>query len=283
MTSSATPPAFVWLNGALLTGHAARLPAQSAGTLLGWGAFTTLGVWSGRAFAVSRHLARLRADCARLELELSYSDDELRAAITQTLHENSIENGLARLTVTARGDHRWHHAGGVDVSLLVQSREKAPTSPLKLCISPFRVSPKSALSGVKSTSYGEHLAAWRQAQTRGYDDAILLTSNGCVCEASRANLFWAVNGQLYTPGKSTGCLPGIARALLLEWCAPLSIPVCEGVYSLDELLRADEVFVTASTFGARRVVAIGDTQFASGAMITRLMTRWNAAVVSEEA
>jgi branched-subunit amino acid aminotransferase/4-amino-4-deoxychorismate lyase len=62
----------LWFNGQFLRGEDAHVCASSAGTLLGWGVFTTIGVWNGQPFALPQHLRRLRHDAARVSLELGF-------------------------------------------------------------------------------------------------------------------------------------------------------------------------------------------------------------------
>ena len=274
----------IWLNGSVEEAAHAHLPAHSAGTLLGWGAFTTLGVWSGRPFALVQHLRRLRHNAAELGLELAFTDYELDCALYDVIEANNVREGLARLTVTARGDGRWNSAPGSDVSVLAQqhSTTHAPFRPLTLGLSPFRVGVSHALSGLKSTSYAAHLRAWHTAQRAGWDEAVLLNDAKILCETTRANLFWIKEDVVFTPSLECGPLPGIARERVLAWCSHLGIVAREGSYLLSDLHAAEEVFVTASTTGPRPVARLVEgtdrSLEAPGPLTQQLMARWEAAV-----
>jgi 4-amino-4-deoxychorismate lyase len=69
-------------------------------------------------------------------------------------------------------------------------------------------------------------------------------------------LFWAQDAELFSPAVGSGCLPGIARGLIVEWALANSITLREGVYSLQEVVAADEVFITAATTGPRAVASL---------------------------
>jgi branched-subunit amino acid aminotransferase/4-amino-4-deoxychorismate lyase len=224
----------LWHNGALLEDREAHISATSAGLLLGWGAFTTLGIFRGQPFLLDKHLARLRRDCLALGLELSWQDSDLHAALESVLNANVVQAGMARITVTARGDGRWNINVGSDITILARAGEP-DLHPATLWLSPFRIGESGGLAGVKSSSYAAHLRAWHDAKSHGCDDALLLTENGQVCEASRANIFWVKDGELFTPSLACGCLPGIAR----EWVID-RFKVREGVFSLEDLQHADK-------------------------------------------
>ena len=167
--------------------------------------------------------------------------------------------------------------------------------PLRLSLSPFRFDARRPLAGIKSTSYLDHQLAWREAVRRGYDEAVVCSSEGALCECARANLFWVVIGELRTPSLDSGCLPGIARALLLEWLPALGLSCREGLYMPHELATADEVFITAATTGPRPVTGFYDAvdaapmsgiehSYAAPGPVTRLLTeKWVDSVAAREA
>ncbi|RYG54959.1 hypothetical protein EON80_31325, partial [bacterium] len=106
----------IWHNGTL--GETASIDASSAGLLLGWGVFTTVGVKKGRAMWLEQHLHRLRRDAARCDITLAFSDDELRDGLAAVLGANEIETGMARLTATRRDDGRWNTDANSDITIL---------------------------------------------------------------------------------------------------------------------------------------------------------------------
>lgn len=276
----------IWLNGELKTPESAQVNAATAGLTLGWGVFTTIGVWGGRPFAVERHLARLRANAEVADIALAFTDSQLQSALEEVLGLNGINEGYARLTLTRRGDGRWHEAAGGDCSILTATRPDSPVQPLRLTLSPYRLEARRPLAGVKTTSYLTHQWAWREAVAQGFDEAILCSSSGALCECSRANLFWVEHGKLYTPALETGCLPGIARGLILEWASNMGIEARQGFFSPQALVSADEVFITSAATGPRAVASYSEMademteQYAApGPVTSALQQRWRAATL----
>jgi branched-subunit amino acid aminotransferase/4-amino-4-deoxychorismate lyase len=273
---------FLWLNGELHNEAGAKVTASSAGLLSGWGVFTTIGVRETRPIAISRHFARLRRDAEALDVEFPSDDVTLLAALGEVITKNEVANGIARLTVTRRGDGRWNCESGSDCLILAHSAPPPPPNGLRVALSPFRLEARHPLAGIKSASYAGHQRAWSEARKNGFDEAVLLNSSGAVCEGTRANIFWARAGELFTPSPACGCLPGIAREIVLQAAAQKGIPAREGVFSLQEIMSADEVFLTSSTTGPRGVTefcfAENDSQTFpdSGPLTAVLQDWWNA-------
>jgi branched-chain amino acid aminotransferase len=280
----------IWINGELLNAAAPTLPAISAGATLGWGVYTTAAVWHGQVFTLSRHLQRLRHDAARADIPLAYDDETLHHAVTAVLIANEVQHGLLRITLLRRGDGRWNDAEGSDLFMIARPHspdyDDPSTQRLRLVLSPFRVEARRALAGVKSTSYGDYQLAWQQATRSDFDEAVLCNGSGALCECARANLFWVRDGRLCTPSIDSGCLPGIARELILRWAADDGIACKEGLFSTHELAAADELFLTSATQGPRAVESFALSaedesphQFTTPGAITRTLQQlWQQAV-----
>jgi branched-chain amino acid aminotransferase len=129
---------------------------------------------------------------------------------------------------------------------------------LSLAVSPYRSNTLSPLTGIKSLNYLEHVLAWEEAQSRDFDEAVVLNERGEIVSATTTNLFWAKNGTLHTPALSTGAMAGITRECVIEIANTHFIPVLEGVYEMGDLTEADEIFLTSSSLG---VVAVTTFDF----------------------
>ncbi len=272
----------LWYNGEMKT--QAHCDATAAGLLLGQGVFTTIGIWSGRPFLLEHHLARLRENATALDIPLAWGDEEITDALKELLLANQIENGIARLTATARGDGRWNEQTSGDLLIIARPRATENiVAPLRLTLSPFRLDARRPLAGIKSTSYAEYSRIACEAQKRGFDEAIICNGAGILSECARANLFWARGETLFTPSLQTGALPGVARRFVLECCALANIEVREGAFSLFDLTDADEVFLTAATTGPRAVASLSWMEeecryIAPGVMTRQLEAIWKEAI-----
>src|ERR1041385_9034678 len=108
--------------------------------------------------------------------------------------------------------------GAKKTDLLIMTGEPQKLAPtgMSLAVSPFRTNTFSPLTGIKSLNYLEHVLAWEEAQSRDFDEAVVLNERGEIVSATTANLFWAKNGTLHTPTLSTGALAGITGECVIE-------------------------------------------------------------------
>jgi branched-chain amino acid aminotransferase len=113
--------------------------------------------------------------------------------------------------------------------------------------------PSVVLNGVKSLSYAANMLASRRAAAEGYDEALMVRSDGVVLEGPTCSIFWVRDGRLQTPALETGILASITRRVILE-----SVPVQEGSFQLQDALGADEAFLVSSARLAQPIAAIGE-------------------------
>lgn len=117
----------------------------------------------------------------------------------------------------------------------------------------------SLLSAHKTGNYAENYLALKAAVSRKYDDALFLNSKLNIAETTKCNLFFVKNEVLYTPDLSCGILPGVVREFVIQRAKALGVAVCEGKFTLENLAEAEEVFVTNSVVGIRRVSVIEES------------------------
>ena len=101
---------------------------------------------------------------------------------------------------------------------------------------------RSAVTGVKTTSYAENVVALAHAHARGASEALFLNTQGRVCEGTGSNVFAVIDGVIVTPPLSSGCLAGVTRDLVVEWCGAEERDLTPA-----DLSAAGELFVTSST------------------------------------
>jgi branched-chain amino acid aminotransferase len=242
-SSGPTEPADwpVVLDGELMRAGDALIPAGDDGLVRGDGAFDAFPVVDGRTFARAAHLDRLERSCAALYLpcprERIESDIDL-------LLTRAGEGYLAIRVMLTRGGHRiCRLEPRGDVSEL--------TRPVRLL--PVTYNPSVLLDGVKSLSYGANMLASRRAVAAGYDEALLVRSDGIVLEGPTCSIFWVRDRRLQTPALETGILASITRRVILE-----SMPVEEGSFSLDHALGAEEAFLVSTARLGQPIAAIGE-------------------------
>ena len=242
----------IWLNGRLVSGDEPAITADDHGLLVGDGVFETAKVLDGVVFALTRHLGRLRRSAAGLGLDLGRSDDELRTAVAEVIEANLPGVGRLRMTVTG-GPGPLGSARGADGPTILLVTGDAGTWPpaAEVVVVPWPRNERSAVVGLKTTSYAENVVALAHATERGAGEAIFANLAGNLCEGTGSNVFVGLGGRLVTPPLSSGCLAGITRELLLE-----ETDAVEEDVTMDEFLGADEAFLTSSTRDVQPIAAV---------------------------
>lgn len=241
-------PLPVWWDGRLIPGPEALVPAHSQGLLWGRGVFETLLVTQARPLALTRHLVRLAQGAARLGLDCP-EEFQLRHAVQAVLAACPPEPHRLRITLTGAEDPALQlHPGTSHLHLRLLPVSPADL-PFTLLTAPWRRNAFSPLAGVKSTSYAENALSLDWAQRHGAQEALLLNTDGQLCEGSLSNVFLIRGETLLTPPLESGCLPGITRGLVLELCASLGIPALEKPLTPADLSGITSLFLTNSLHG----------------------------------
>jgi 4-amino-4-deoxychorismate lyase len=251
---------------AVVDGDRPALDPLDLALVRGEAVFETVRVHRGRPFRLGAHLDRLAASAAALDLVLPEGLEELARRAVAAAGER---DAMLRLVCTRGPEQAAAPAAFAICSELPAAYEEERRRGLKLvlltmaCDPLVRAASPWLLPGVKSTSYAVNMAAQRAARARGADDAVFVGLGGELLEAPTASLWWRSGDTLSTPSLQLGILAGITRAALLELAPGLGFRVLEGVFTAEDLLGADEAFLSSSTREVMPVVevdgaAIGD-------------------------
>lgn len=240
-------PSRIWFNGRVVSTAEARLSPFDHGFLVGDGVFETLVARGGRPFTPSRHWKRLVASCESMGIAPPTFDVYL-AAIHDVMKANEMPDARIRVTLTSGEGPLGSDRGDSPATMTVAATPlKAwPPSETALVV-PWTRNERSALAGIKSTSYGDNVRALARAHAEGAGEAILANTRDELCEGTGSNLFVVVKDRVQTPPLSSGCLAGVTRALVLEACKAAGIPVEEIAMPVSILQACDEAFLTSST------------------------------------
>ena len=238
-------------NFAVLDGQEPRLSALASAALYGKGIFTTLAIYQREPFLWTKHWSRLANNAATLGIDISlFAEQQTGEALVELIEQNDVTNGRARLTFFDESSgYLWPLESKRQTSLLITTADLRPSiTNLRLTTSPHRINSTSPLAGVKSCNYLEKLIARDEAERRGFDECVQVNERGLIVSASMANIFWLVDGSLFTPSLATGCLAGTTREFVLE-----NLECKEVEAAIGELKSADEIFLTSAGTGVVQV------------------------------
>jgi 4-amino-4-deoxychorismate lyase len=245
------------------------LAADDEGFTRGRAAFETMRVYDGRPFRLAQHLTRLAASAERIGLEPP-DGAELETLAALALEKAGTPDAVLRLYWTPGppgGEHCAIALVGAIPDWIEAARERGQR--LVSLLQPRRSAPW-LLPATKSTSYAVSIAAEAEAKARGADDAVFVDGDGIVLEGPVTNIWWREGGVLLTPSLEVGILAGETRAALLELSARGGQEVEEGVFLLERLLAADEIFTSSSIREVMPIVELDGRAIARGPAATAL-------------
>jgi branched-chain amino acid aminotransferase group I len=259
----------VYLNGSLMPISQARISILDYGFLYGYGLFETMRAYQGRVFRLDSHLSRLTASAEMLGFSVAVID--LRKAIADVIDENRLGNARIRITVSiGEGAMSPDPASCDKPTVLIMATDYHPypesvyQAGFRAIVSSIHRNSQSPISRFKSTSYLESLLARQEARDAGINEAILLNDKGYVAEASMSNVFLVNNDTVITPSEDGGILPGITRAVILEISQHLDIENSGRNITLEELISAEEAFLTNSVMEIMPLTEINGITIGTG-------------------
>jgi len=251
----------IFLNGKFIPGEQARLPILTPGFLYGWGLFETMRAYNNRIVYFDKHLERLKKSARLLDMRCLYSLAKLKEIIYEAVKINGLRDAYVRLTL-------WKSEIGADTLIIAKKYQPYPSQKYKkgfrACISSLRQNEDSFLAQLKTTNYLLYRLAYAQAQEKSFDEAIILNHKGYIAEASRSNLFFIKDKELFTPSLECSCLNGITRGVIFDLAKKYNIKAYEGNFSIPDLYASDEAFLTNSLMGIMPLVSVEERRIGRG-------------------
>jgi branched-chain amino acid aminotransferase len=237
----------VWVNGDLVDPAGPSVSALDHSVTVGDGVFETAKIDAGAPFALTRHHRRLERSAAGLglpPLDLPFLDKGIAAV----LDGPEIDFGRLRYSVTGGiGPLGSDRADASLTYIVLAGPQSRPPTSGALTVVPWTRNERSAVAGLKTTSYAENVVALARAKEAGAVEAVFANTRGELCECTGSNIFVVVDGVVLTPPAGSGLLLGITRELVIEWGRAAGVEVREENLPLEILQTADEVFITSST------------------------------------
>lgn len=269
----------VLIDGAPVAAEDACISVFDIGFQRGYGCFEAMRSYDGSIFRLEPHLDRLESSATKLRLPTP--DRSSIASWCRSIAETAGES-VVRVFVSGGTDAR---APGTDSRVVVFAetvRPGAPTLTVQTRTAPWHTDGDwSELTGAKALSYGFNLAASVAAQDDGFGDALLVGRHGHVLEGPTFSIGWISDGVFHTPGLEIGILESITRTAVIEVADRLGMVVRAGIYGVDDVMNAEEVFAMSTVREVLPIVGVDDREFGVG-VGTKSLQDGFAALVDEE-
>ncbi|HPD30240.1 MAG TPA: aminotransferase class IV [Phycisphaerae bacterium] len=249
----------VYLNGDIIDLAKAVVTVSNPSLLHGVGLFETLRAYDGRAFLLQRHIDRMTDSAKHFDMPVLQLVEQIPDAVAAVLAANRLKNARIRFTVMPPGAQDGHERS----TLLVAAQETAGYPPVLYergmtvhLNTRWRQSDLDPLAGHKTTSYFSRLLALRDAQAAGCGEGLWFTPENRLAQGCISNVFVVKEGVLRTPPLDTPVVPGITRQVVIELATEAGVKTEQVPLTVNDLLDADEVFLTNSVMEIMPVTRI---------------------------
>jgi D-alanine transaminase len=277
----------VWINGEVVPRDEARIDVEDRGFQFADGVYEVFRIYNGKPFTLDRHLARLERSAEGFKIPIPLKRDDLARQIRKFITDRKVPDGYLYLQLTrgvALRDHRYPKEVRPTLLFYVKPLGPAPVvgqgEGLKLL--PVE-DERWHRCWIKAIALIANVLAKNEAVSQGYDEAVFV-SGDIVTECATSNLFAAINGKLVTHPVGSKVLPGITRAIILDCAAKLGIAVEERSLRVQEVARADELFISSTTRELAWVARWNDRyigQAKCGAVTMKLHHAYRERVIAE--
>ena len=268
---------WVWFNGKCVPWQDATVHVSAHALHYGSGVFEGIRCYQTSAgpalFRVDAHIERLYASAATYRMKIPYSKEELVEAIRETIWRNGFTDCYVR-PVCYRGSAALSvHPRNCPVEMVILAwpwgkylGDEASEKGARITISPWRKFNSQMMPAVAKAcgQYLNSILAVQDAVERGFDEALLLNSDGKIAEGSAENIFLVKDNKLFTNGDADSILMGITRDCVLQMAHGLGWEVEISSLTVESLLQSDEAFFTGTAAEVVPICEVDGRQIGAG-------------------
>ena len=271
---------FIWLDGRFVKWNQAKLHVLSHGLHYASCVFEGARIYNGKIFKLNEHTKRLFFSSKTLGFKLPYKEKVINQACEEIVKKQKIKNGYLRPFAWRGSEMMAISAQNTTIHVAIATWEMATYfdkrkkfNGIKLKTSKW-IRPPSNTAPTQAKAAGLYMICTLSkhvAEKEGFDDSLMLDSNGYVAESTGANIFFVKNNKLYTP--IADCfLNGITRQTVIKLAKKNNIKIIEKRILPKELLKADEIFLTGTAVEITPISQIDNKKFNVGEVTKKLMT-----------
>ena len=271
---------FIWLDGRFVKWNQAKLHVLSHGLHYASCVFEGARIYNGKIFKLNEHTKRLFFSSKILGFKLPYKEKVINKACEQIVKKQKIKNGYLRPFAWRGSEMMAISAQNTTIHVAIATWEMSTYfdkgkkfNGIKLKTSKW-IRPPSNTAPIQAKAAGLYMICTLSkhiAEKKGFDDSLMLDSNGYVAESTGANIFFVKNNKLYTP--IADCfLNGITRQTVIKLAKKNNIKIIEKRILPRELLKADEIFLTGTAVEITPISQIDNKKFNVGEITKKLIS-----------
>ena len=259
---------FFNFNGKVYSDEEKIIGPTNRGLRYGDGVFETLKFKNGNIVLAEQHFKRLWDGMEALQfiIPIHFNVEKLTAELLALVKKNKLKEARVRVTII-RSDSGIYDPKNdtpnyiIEAIKLPEDNGLLNINGLQICIYEDAVKAIDRFSNLKTNNYLPYFMGAKFAKEQQCNDALILNSNGNICDSTIANIFFIKNNIIYTPALKEGCVAGVMRSWLICTLELLNYQVIETAITKTLLHDADEVFLSNSIYNIRWLSALGNTNY----------------------
>ena len=273
-------PGYIWLDGKFVLWKKAKIHVLSHGLHYGSCVFEGARIYNGNIFKLNEHTKRLFLSSKILGFKLPYTEKQINKACEQIIKKQRIKNGYLRPFAWRGSEMMAISAQKTTIHVAIATWEMSTYFDKRKKLNGIRLQtskwmrPPSNTAPTQAKAAGLYMICTLSkhvAEKKGFDDSLMLDSDGYIAESTGANIFSIKNNKLYTP--IADCfLNGITRQTVIKLAKKNNIKVVEKRILPKELLSADEIFLTGTAVEITPISQIDSKKFKVGEITQKLMS-----------
>ena len=247
-----------------------KIAITDRGLQYGDGLFETMAFRAGMIEFLDAHFARLIDGCRRLNIEFTQTE-KLSTELKQVCQNLADNDAIIKIIITrGSGGRGYFAASGVEPTRIISTHPLAQypahysQAGVKVRLCTHTLSENAALAGIKHLNRLDQVLARNEWHNTDIAEGIMLDQTSNVIEGTMSNVFLVKAGKLFTPQLDKSGVAGVMRAQIILLAGKLNISVVKTKIHLDDLMAADEVFITNSIIGIWPVSVIDNTVYLVG-------------------
>lgn len=258
---------YVILNGDLIERSEAKVDIEDRGYQFGDGVYEVIRVYNGKMFTADEHLERLLESARKIELDIPYSIGQLKQMLAEMIERNKLELGIVYMQFSRGTSPRNHAYPGADVAPVLTAYTRETSRPVESMRNGVKASLIEDIRwlrcDIKSLNLLGNIMAKQKAAQSGCFEAIQHRGD-TVTEGSSSNIAIVKDGTLYTHPATNLILNGITRRKINEICRENGVALEESAFTKDDLLDADEVFMSSTSAEITPIIEIEGKPIGNG-------------------
>lgn len=250
-------------NGNLIDASTPYLLHKNRSFRYGDGIFESMVMFHSEISLLPFHIQRMQLGAQVLELEYpdALSLENLKIQLVQLIEANQLSNARIRVFLFRDGDGFYapqnNNAGYIiETESISNYQYEWNVEGLEIGIYDAIQKPVNLLSNIKSCNALLYVKAALYKNKEALDECVILNSHEEICESISSNIFWIKDGIIYTPSAKTGCILGVMRLHILNHLKANHIPIEECEATIEEIWKAEEVFLSGATKGIHWVKSL---------------------------